>query len=111
VIELSPISLIMLFLSTWRISYLLVKESGPFGIIDKIRYLIGVRYNEANIAYGKNVFADLLTCVWCTSVWIAALLVLLMVLCKDAALIIIAIFSTSAAAMVLDKHFTEEKNG
>ena len=57
-------------LAVWRISSLLVNEEGPFGIFERFRYLIGVRYDEQSERYGKNVFASLFVCVWCLSFWI-----------------------------------------
>jgi len=64
-------------LATWRLASLLVNESGPLGMFDKLRHAVGVRYDERSVAYGTNNLAELLTCVWCTSMWTALLFVLL----------------------------------
>jgi len=61
-------------LATWRLSSLLVHEDGPWNLLVKFRDLVGVDYDTFNEAYGKNVLAEMLTCVWCTSPWMAALL-------------------------------------
>lgn len=50
---------------------MLVRESGPFEILDKFRYWIGIRWGENNQKYGKNVIAKLFLCVWCLSIWVA----------------------------------------
>ena len=55
----------------WRITSLLVREDGPFDIFAKFRKLVGITYNEYSVPVDKNVFAKLLICVWCSSVWIA----------------------------------------
>ena len=55
----------------WRITSLLVREDGPFDIFAKFRRLVGVSYNEYSIPVGKNVFAKLLICIWCASVWVS----------------------------------------
>lgn len=59
-----------LSLATWRISSLLVNESGPFGLFAWIRYWVGVQYNEHSQPYATNDFAELFTCLWCFSVWV-----------------------------------------
>lgn len=58
-------------LVVWRISNLLVNEEGPFDIFVLLRRIVGVRYDEYSVAYGKNVVARALTCVWCTSFWVS----------------------------------------
>lgn len=67
--------LFVLMLATWRLSNLLVDagESGPFNLLHKIRYAAGVRYDDYSQPYGTNEVARALTCLWCTSVWIGAL--------------------------------------
>ncbi len=60
-------------LAVWRISSLLVNEEGPFGIFEKLRYLVGVRYDEHSERIGTNVIAEVLTCVWCISIYLGAL--------------------------------------
>lgn len=58
-------------LATWRISSMFVREDGPFDVFDRIRILAGVRYDIDDIAYGTNVISSLLSCLWCTSIWVA----------------------------------------
>ena len=63
--------LILIALATWRVSSLLVFEEGPFMLLVKLRSLVGVYYDEFSEVQGKNVVARALTCVWCTSIWVA----------------------------------------
>lgn len=58
-------------LVVWRISSLLVNETGPFDIFENIRFYSGVRYNEIG-TYGINFISKILSCVWCMSVWVSA---------------------------------------
>lgn len=54
---MSALDLLLLALATWRLAYLLVKESGPFGFMARIR--------------AWSTLGGLLTCIYCASVWTA----------------------------------------
>jgi hypothetical protein len=60
-------------LATWRIAHMLVKEDGPWDLISRFRSIIGVRYDEYSVPYGTNMPSAMLSCVWCASVWVAAI--------------------------------------
>lgn len=47
-------------LATWRISLLFVKDAGPFAIFETLRYLAK-----------DSQWGELLSCVRCTSFWMA----------------------------------------
>lgn len=69
-------------LITWRLAALLTKEAGPFDVLLKFRIWVGV-YSELDpdrgeICKGANEVAQMLCCFWCTSVWCAALVALLL---------------------------------
>lgn len=68
--------LVVLSLATWRITNLLVHEDGPGDIFVKLRSFIGVRFDEHSNRYGTNMVAQAFTCVWCLSIWIAAIMTL-----------------------------------
>lgn len=65
--------LIIYGLATWRVASLLVEESGPFDIFKKIRELTGITHDEDDLPLmiPDRFFAQLFSCVWCTSVWVA----------------------------------------
>lgn len=69
-------NLLILILATWRISSLLVNENGPFDAFARFRYLVGVRYNAKDVAYGTNIMGDLFACVWCLSFWVGLILMI-----------------------------------
>ena len=63
---MNALRLVVLALATWRLSHLLVLERGPFGVFEALR-------QEAE----GTEFGKMLDCVWCVSVWVAALLLLI----------------------------------
>ena len=63
--------------ATWRLSNLLMYETGPFNIFSKIRDLLGVRETWDDGEEDLGFFHDLLTCINCTSIWVATFLALL----------------------------------
>lgn len=104
------VAIIALPFAVWRLSSLLVSESGPFDIMDKIRHRVGIRYNEYNQVYGTNTFADLFTCIWCMSVWVSALLVIIMMIDSFAGAIVNLILAGSCSAIIIDT-ILEKENG
>lgn len=57
-------------LVTWRLTKMLTVEAGPFDIFIKLREFLGIRHNEDGqpIIFPAGI---LLSCFWCTSVWVA----------------------------------------
>lgn len=76
---ISTLDLLVIALSAWRLAFMLVKEDGPGDVFGRLRRLVGVRQKLADTPggqqtpYGLNVAADLFCCVYCMSVWTAAL--------------------------------------
>lgn len=59
-------------LATWRISNMLVNESGPNDFILDMRQRTGIIYYSDNTPCTWPSWNPL-TCVWCTSIWVALL--------------------------------------
>jgi hypothetical protein len=93
--------LILITLATWRVSSLLVFEDGPFLLLMKMRSLIGVYYDEYSEPQGNNVFARALTCVWCSSIWVA--LVFTVLYYFGLAFWIAMPFALSAVAIIIER--------
>ncbi len=74
-----------LILATWRLTSLLVQEDGPFQVFARLR---------DTLPHG-----GLLTCIWCCSVWTAALLYLLYLYIQWP----VWILAISAGAILYDK--------
>lgn len=70
---ITALDVFILGVATWRITSLLVREQGPFKIFERIRELSGIKHDvDGNIlVIPDNFFADLLSCVWCCSIWVA----------------------------------------
>ena len=80
------LDLAVLALATWRLANLLVNEDGPGMLLARLRQRAGVEQLVVRNAEGhalevgyvaRNSLAQGLMCVWCTSVWTAALCFLL----------------------------------
>lgn len=71
------VTLLVLALSTWRISNLLMFEDGPFRVIAKLRVLLGVKeaYDPSKIWTG--FISELFSCMYCFSVWVGILVAVL----------------------------------
>lgn len=98
---------LLLILATWRLTSLLsnTNEHGPYELLDKVRYLAGVRYDSNSQPYGTNELSKGLVCFWCCSVWVGAALALLDGLLRGAAPIwylLVAGLAYSAGAIVLE---------
>lgn len=75
------VDLIEAGLAAWRLASLLVSEDGPGAVFARLRRAAGLRSIPVSTATGwkemqvsDNALAEALTCVWCISVWTAALL-------------------------------------
>ena len=59
-------------LATWRLSAFLVYDHGPFAVFEKLREAAGVQY-RGDDGWPLSFWGQLLSCVWCVSVWMAML--------------------------------------
>lgn len=100
--------IILLGLATWRISSLFVNEDGPFRVFEKLRGYLDFDLNEQGKEVPPNkvlgLLNDLLGCVWCLSIWVAAGLYLLWMLFPAFTEGFCTIFAVSAIAILIDKH-------
>lgn len=62
------VRLIVGALATWRLSLMLVEEAGPFDIFERVRRKAEVYYLGED-GRPTTFFGKLLSCLWCTSVW------------------------------------------
>ena len=90
--------------ATWRVSYMLLYERGPFDLFIEIREGIGIgHYQDGKpSSYPETFFGLLFSCVYCMSVWIAGAFVLLALLSQLIAYWLALPFAVSALAMLID---------
>ena len=65
---------LILALATWRISSLLANEVGPCVIFERLRNFVGVYYDSYSNRQGGTQLAQMLICVWCSSIWVGLIL-------------------------------------
>jgi hypothetical protein len=100
---LKIINALLLPLATWRVTHLLVYEDGPFDCIAKLRTLAGVRYDQHNMPYGNNVLAQMLSCIWCLSIWVGLFYAVMLLYAPENVMAILALpFAASALAIFID---------
>ena len=63
---MDAITLIIGGLVTWRVSYMLVKEDGPLFMLARMRAYLAKNQQK------RGGLFDLISCVYCTSVWIGS---------------------------------------
>lgn len=101
--EMSLGDLLLLGLATWRLTSLLVNEDGPFDLFVKLRWLLGVRFDEQSQRQGTNMLAKGLLCIWCTSIWVAAGWAGLFTIATEASRLLALPLALSAAAIVVER--------
>lgn len=100
---------IIICLAAWNISSLLVQESGPFRIFERVRFWMGVDTDPNGALYeryGNNALqsqvSQLFMCVWCMSRWVAALLIIFYLVTPMVTVVICAVFAVSTSVIALD---------
>lgn len=102
--DISPIEFIILLLSIFRFTLLVVRESGPAELFAKTRKRMGVYYDEHSLCVGKNIVASALCCTWCTSIWIALGISFVVYWYPEIVYPILLPFALSGGVIILDKH-------
>lgn len=92
-------------LAVWRLSSLLVNEEGPFNLFVGIRKLAKIEHDADNIPilYPSNELAQMLSCLWCTSIWVALAYLLFWLAFPVPAVYLSYILGMSAIAVLIDK--------
>ena len=73
---LDPISILVMSAATWRVTNMLIWETGPWMIFTKLREKTGILHDEDGHPIMWPV-GNVLKCFYCTSIWVAIVMVLI----------------------------------
>lgn len=90
--------------ATWRIASIITQECGPFHIFINLREKVGIIHDEecVPIAWPDTFFGELLSCVWCSSIWVALFWGIMIFLSPALSLKIATIFAFSTVAVMIN---------
>lgn len=94
---------VILSFSACRLGSLLAREHGPYDLFDRIRYILGVRYDELNKPVGTNMPSTMILCIYCNTVWIGIVFTVLYLILGYMFLWICLPLAISAGALIVDK--------
>lgn len=103
--DLQALDLLLFGIASWRLTILLVRDTGPWGVFSWLREATGVKYDEYDYPYGTNAISRGLLCVNCTSVWIGVLFVALLYLFSPIAYGLAYVLWLSMVSILIDKYF------
>lgn len=92
-------------MAIWRIASLLVREAGPWNIFITFREWSGIRHDDGGfpMLVPDNVLAQALSCIWCSSLWVAFFFTIFMYFLPLLSLQMATIFAFSTAAILIDQ--------
>jgi hypothetical protein len=90
---MTGITFLIYALACWRITHLVVLEDGPADLIKRLR----------NFASKLLFFRDLLSCVWCASIWVGAGLALADLLSPSWTARASLVFALSALSVIVER--------
>lgn len=99
---------IFLSLACWRISKLITSETGPARLLERMREWAGVRVEvfedgSEEVMVSPGSLGELVTCMWCTSVWVGAAATTLYVFSPRTAVVVAMPFFFSAMTVLTEK--------
>ena len=85
-------SLVVWALASWRVSWFLMRDGGPFGIMMEIRERLGFSHTVEGIPlpYFGGFPGTLFACMWCMSFWTSILVFVVWALFPPVAFILAA---------------------
>lgn len=117
-------NILILILAAWRLASLLADEHGPYLVLERIRFLLGVYYIARDgsvvktyqqfsrlsepdragcVRIAESEIAKMVTCVWCSSIWIAAALILLILWLGQPMVLGLLPFSVSTGVIIVHR--------
>lgn len=92
------LGLLILALATWRLSSLLVQETGPGRVFVKLRELTGITHTDDGRVLSYGDWTPLY-CIWCTSMYVSVVLLFV-------PLIVLMPLAISTLAIVIHEKLT-----
>lgn len=91
-------------LAVWRVASLFVNERGPFDMFVHVRKLAGILHDEDKIPFmiPSHFFAQVLSCVWCASIWLSFFLTVFWLFSPEWSLKFSTPFAISGGAILID---------
>lgn len=102
---MTALMLLLGALATWRISHMLLRENGPFRVFHRLREALGVEYSSVSDEVVIAFKYEITTCIWCLSMWVGALIGLMIYFLQQYAMYLLMPYAFSAVAIVIDKYF------
>lgn len=98
------LTIIIAILATWRLSAVLSYETGPFNIFILLREMAGIVHDDdgKKTIVPESFFAELLDCVWCTSMWIGGAVAISLFFYPVLVWLLLP-FALSAGAIIVEK--------
>lgn len=102
---MNPTTFIIFSFAAWRIANLLVAEDGPFHAFRRLRERVGIIHDQDGVVLQTpdHFFANLLSCVWCSSMWVGFGWFLLWLILPEIAVMCAVPFAFSTGAIIVDK--------
>lgn len=105
---MNAVDLAALGLATWRVSSILVQESGPRSVFERFREWLGIRHEDGMPAsWPGDGLAALFSCVWCISVWVAPVMYVLWRYWPPA----VYVLAASTLAVIMQECIRRDKDG
>lgn len=98
-------NLLVYCLAVWRIANLFVNEDGPGFMFRHIREFTGIEHDNDGRVFQipDRFFAQLLSCMWCASVWVGFFVATFWIISPLWSLRFAVIFAFSGGAILVDK--------
>ncbi len=102
---MSIVELLILVLATWRITNLITddSEAGPWDLLHRFRYFLGIRYDLKNRMAATNIVSSAILCFWCFSFWAGLFALTISLLPYWIGYYMLLPFALSAGALLVKK--------
>ncbi len=72
----SKMELFLIAMAAWRVAVFLVREAGPWRIVERVRFWSGIEHDVGGrpLPYLGGMPGSLFGCIWCMSFWTAIIM-------------------------------------